>query len=68
VDELRAIHGAEGNRNAAYKMRLFCRELKAVKATLRLDDEMLRCYAKKYQSGGLSEVLHIQWREIDCAD
>jgi len=61
VDELRAAHEAERNRNVAYKINavIFLGtgwKLKDVKAALLLDDETLRSYIKKYQSSGINST------------
>ncbi len=66
VDELRIAHGAERNRHAAYKINAVILlgtgwKLKDVKAALLLDDETLRSYVKKYQSGGIGELLQMNY-------
>lgn len=63
VSELRAAHSAERSRNAAYKINAVILlgtgwKLKNVKKALLLDDETLRSYVKKYQTGGIAELLH----------
>ena len=62
VNELRGAHSAERNRNAAYKINAVILlgtgwKLKDVKKALLLDDETLRGYVKKYQTGGIEELL-----------
>ena len=62
MKELRAAHGAERYRNAAYKINAVILlgtgwKLKEVKEALLLDDETLRSYVSKYQSGGIAELL-----------
>jgi len=59
IEELRLAHRAERNRNAAYKINAVILlgtgwKLKAVKEALLLDDETLRSYVKKYQTGGVT--------------
>jgi len=60
--ELRVAHNAERNRNAAYKINAVILlgtgwKLKDVKAALLLDDETLRSYVEKYQTGGIFELI-----------
>lgn len=66
VKELRAAHRAERNRNASYKINAVISlgtgwKLKDVKEALLLDDENLRCYVKKYQSSGITELLETHY-------
>lgn len=61
LNELRAAHNAERNRNAAYKINTVILlgtgwKLKNVKEALLLDDETLRSYVKKYQTGGIEAL------------
>ncbi len=62
VSELRTVHSAERNRHAADKIKAVILlgtgwKLKNVKQALLLDDETLRGYVKKYQAGGIDELL-----------
>jgi len=63
IAELRAEHAAERNRNAAYKINAVILlgtgwTLKKVREALLLDDETLRSYVKKYQTGGIPLLIH----------
>lgn len=62
LDELRTAHRKEKNKKAAYKINAVILlgtgwSLKEVKEALLLDDETLRSYLKKYQSGGIGELV-----------
>lgn len=62
IKELRTAHRAERNRNAAYKINAVILlgtgwTPHHVKEALLLDDETLRTYVNKYQSGGITELL-----------
>jgi len=66
IIELRTAHGAERNRNAAYKINAVLLlgtgwKLKEVKKALLLDDETLRSYVKKYQSGGIVQLVETRY-------
>ena len=66
VLELRAAHRAERNRNESYKINAVILlgtgwKLKDVKEALLLDDETLRSYVKKYQSGGIKGLLETHY-------
>lgn len=66
VLELRAAHRAERNRYALYKINAVILlgtgwKLKDVKEALLLDDETLRSYIKKYQSGGIKGLLETHY-------
>ncbi len=75
VDDLRAAHRAERNRNAAYKINAVILlgtdwTLNNVKKALLIDDETLRSYVDKYQLGGIKELLHTNYtgRQVDLDD
>lgn len=75
VFELRIAHGAERNRNAAYKINAVILlgtgwKLKDVKKALLLDDETLRSYVEKYQTGGIPELLKTNYlgRQVGLDD
>lgn len=66
VKELRIAHNAERNRNAAYKINAVILlgtgwRLKDVKEALLLDDETLRSYVTKYQTGGIETLLQTNY-------
>ena len=62
LEGLRTAHRKEKNKKAAYKINAVILlgtgwSLKEVKEALLLDDETLRSYLKKYQSGGIGELI-----------
>ncbi len=67
LNELRAAHNAERNRNAAYKINAVILlgtgwKLKNVKQALLLDDETLRSYVEKYQTGGIDALRQTNYK------
>ena len=66
VNELRAAHRAERNRQATYKINAVILlgtgwKLKEVKEALLLDDETLRAYVDHYQTGGIAALLETHY-------
>ena len=66
VNELRAAHRAERYRQAAYKINAVILlgtgwKLKEVKEALLLDDETLRAYVERYQTGGIAALLETHY-------
>ena len=66
VNELRAAHRAERNRQAAYKINAVILlgtgwKLKEVKEALLLDDETLRTYVDRYRTGGITALLETHY-------
>jgi transposase len=64
--ELRAAHRLERNKPAAYKINAIILlgsgwKLREVKEALLLDDETLRSYIEKYNSGGIDELVKTQY-------
>jgi hypothetical protein len=60
--ELRAAHRSERNKHAAYKIKAVILlgsgwRVNQVKEALLLDDETLRSYVEKYQSGGIEALV-----------
>ncbi|MCF6257635.1 MAG: winged helix-turn-helix domain-containing protein [Gammaproteobacteria bacterium] len=66
IKELRVAHGVERNRAAAYKINAIILlgtgwKIKNIKEALLLDDETLRTYVNKYQTGGVGKLLQTHY-------
>ncbi len=66
IKELRVAHGVERNRAATYKINAVILlgtgwKIKNVKEALLLDDETLRTYVNKYQTGGVGKLLQTHY-------
>lgn len=64
---LRRAHKSEHYKRSAYKINAIILlgsgwSLEEVKDALLIDDETLRCYVKKYQKGGLFELLKVDYK------
>lgn len=75
IDELLSAHRAERYRNAAYKINAVILLgtgwiLEDVKQALLLDDETLRSYVKKYQTGGIALLVktHYSGKKVNLDD